>query len=151
MHFISTAARMKDYASSDRLTNVATQLLNWIKGGHQPPFSCLQHYEAELGLEAHEEIGLEGEVKALQSIIEIQVPDQGLINCCLRWQATKVLLKGCLVPVHKPSLVQSMDLRLPLPPDASQAFRQSFLWLSSSPGLLRSAVTCASSHPPPGS
>lgn len=76
-----------------------------------------------MGLEAHQGIGSEGEIKALQSIIEIQVPDQGLISCCLSWQATEVLLKGCLVPLHKPSSVQSTDLRLPLPADASQAFK----------------------------
>lgn len=108
---------------------VATQLVNWIKGGHQPPFSCLQHYEAEVGSEAQEETGLEGEIKVLQSIIKIQVPDQGLISCCLSWQVTKVLLEGCLFLGHKPSLVQGMDLRLPLPVDASQAFTQSLLWL----------------------
>lgn len=114
--------------------------------GDLPPFSCLQCYKAEVRLEAHEEIGLEGEIKALQSIIEIQVPDQGPISCRLSWQVTKVLLKGCLVPGRKSSLVQGVDLRLPLPADDSQAFRQRLLWLSSSPGLLR-PVTASNQLP----
>lgn len=62
MRFIHAAARMKGQADK----HAATQLLNWIKGGHQPLFSFLQHYEAELGLEVQDNIGLEGEVKALQ-------------------------------------------------------------------------------------
>lgn len=102
MRFIHAAARMKGQADK----HAATQLLNWIKGGHQPLFSFLQHYEAELGLEVQENIGLEGEVKALQSTTEIQAPDQGLISCCLKCQTTEILLKGTLVPVHKPFLVQ---------------------------------------------
>lgn len=76
MDFIRAAARMKGWADKC----AATQLLSWIKGGHQPLFSFLQHYEVELGLEAQENTGLAGEIKALQSTTEIQAPGQDLIS-----------------------------------------------------------------------
>lgn len=46
----------------------------------QSLFSSMQHYEVELGLEAQENIGLVGVIKALQSTTEIQAPDQGLVS-----------------------------------------------------------------------